>query len=72
MASGDGSTTVGRGRSGSGIEAFRQTAAGGLVGLGDLPGGNFESIALAVSNEGSTTVGVSLPPRGSKPSATLP
>ena len=35
--SADGSVVVGRGASASGIEAFRWTASGGMVGLGHLP-----------------------------------
>jgi MYXO-CTERM domain-containing protein len=60
-ANSDGSVVVGTGaiiiehavRS----QAFRWTAAFGLVGLGELPGGNFESSAADVSSDGSTIVG---------------
>jgi uncharacterized membrane protein len=38
-------------------EAFRWTAETGTVGLGDLPGGNLSSAALAVSSDGSVIVG---------------
>ena len=38
-ASGDGSVVVGNTHNASGREAFRWTSAGGMVGLGDLPGG---------------------------------
>jgi hypothetical protein len=38
-------------------EAFRWSQAGGMVGLGDLPGGLFYSVALAVSSDGSVVVG---------------
>lgn len=55
--SGDGSTIVGSGYSANGIEAFRWTSAGGLVGLGDLPGGPFSSSANDVSGNGSIIVG---------------
>jgi probable HAF family extracellular repeat protein len=60
-ANGDGSVVVGSGTFLSGgtayTEAFRWTAASGLVGLGDLPGGNFGSGAIDVSADGSTIVG---------------
>jgi probable HAF family extracellular repeat protein len=39
-------------------EAFRWTSAGGVVGLGDLPGGTFTSEAYDVSADGSVIVGV--------------
>jgi probable HAF family extracellular repeat protein len=38
-------------------EAFRWTQAGGMVGLGDLPGGSFNSSATSVSADGSVIVG---------------
>ncbi len=38
-------------------EAFRWTNNGGMVGLGDLPGGNFDSWATAVSSDGQVIVG---------------
>jgi probable HAF family extracellular repeat protein len=41
------------------IQAFRWTAAGGMQGLGHLPGGGFQSVALGVSGDGSVTVGSS-------------
>jgi probable HAF family extracellular repeat protein len=41
----------------SGFEAFVWTSGGGLVALGDLPGGNFDSYANDVSADGSTVVG---------------
>jgi probable HAF family extracellular repeat protein len=56
--SADGSTVVGRGWGASGEEAFRWTNGGGMVGLGDLPGGDmFESEGLGVSADGATVVG---------------
>jgi len=59
----DGSVIVGRiGTS----EAFRWTQAGGTVRLGDLPGGSFNSIANAVSRDGSVICGSS----SSAPSST--
>jgi probable HAF family extracellular repeat protein len=38
-------------------EAFRWTESGGMVGLGDLPGGDFFSYAIDVSADGSVIVG---------------
>jgi probable HAF family extracellular repeat protein len=55
--SADGTVVVGSSASASGTEAFRWTAAGGMVGLGDLPGGIFSSGASAVSADGSVVVG---------------
>jgi probable HAF family extracellular repeat protein len=40
-------------------EAFRWTQADGMVGLGDLEGGNFQSKAYDVSGDGSVVVGSS-------------
>jgi probable HAF family extracellular repeat protein len=40
-------------------QAFLWTEAGGMVGLGDLPGGTFTSEALAASADGSVVVGSS-------------
>ena len=55
--SADGLVVVGGGRSASGREAFRWTASGGMVGLGDLPGGGaFWSGAAATSADGSVVV----------------
>jgi probable HAF family extracellular repeat protein len=61
-ATGDGSVVVGgaltRPDDGPAYgEAFRWTEASGLVRLGDLPGGAFESIATDVTSDGSTIVG---------------
>ena len=55
--SADGTTIVGNGYSANGIEAFRWTSAGGIVGLGDLPGGIFSSGAMDVSANGAIIVG---------------
>ncbi|MBA3483694.1 MAG: PEP-CTERM sorting domain-containing protein [Pirellulales bacterium] len=60
--SADGSVVVGWGRSQSGgfrlnLEAFRWTSDSGMIGLGDLPGGLFESFAYDVSGDGSIVVG---------------
>ncbi len=41
----------------AGLEAFRWTQAGGMVGLGDLTGGSFFSLARGVSSDGSVVVG---------------
>jgi probable HAF family extracellular repeat protein len=58
--SADGSVIVGECRSNNsqnGMEAFRWTQAGGMVGLGDLAGGAFQSWAYAANNDGSVIVG---------------
>ena len=55
----DGSVVVGQSESASGREAFVWTAEGGMVGLGDLPGGLFDSAALGVSADGLVIVGYS-------------
>ena len=56
----DGSVIVGESQSADGTvrEAFLWTQGIGMVGLGDLVGGNFESRAQAVSADGSVVVGV--------------
>jgi probable HAF family extracellular repeat protein len=60
-ASADGSVIVGLSRSpassSNGWEAFRWTQAGGIVGLGDFPGGAILSAAYATSADGSIVVG---------------
>ena len=55
----DGNTIVGTGTRNGNTEAFRHTAGDGMVDLGDLPGGIFESRARGVSGDGSTVVGFS-------------
>lgn len=55
----DGRIAVGGSRSASGNEAFRWTEDAGLTGLGDLPGGSFESYADAISSDGKVIVGES-------------
>ncbi|MFO0948548.1 MAG: hypothetical protein U1D30_21930 [Planctomycetota bacterium] len=55
--SADGSVVVGQSSSSFGYEAFRWTQSGGMAGLGDLPGGNFSSIAMDVSGDGLSVVG---------------
>jgi probable HAF family extracellular repeat protein len=56
--SGDGSIVVGYGRSALGLEAFRWTSGGGMVGLGHLAGGD-KSFAIDASADGSVIVGYS-------------
>src|SRR5262249_29741548 len=60
--SADGSVVVGSSYlTGSGplptVHAFRWTAGGGMVGIGDLPGGNVLSEAYGTSANGSVIVG---------------
>jgi probable HAF family extracellular repeat protein len=60
--SGDGSVIVGLGKSYNTpeydeFEAFKWTADTGMVGLGDLPGGSFDSVARDVTADGATIVG---------------
>jgi len=60
--SGDGAVVVGYSASSNSWlpgqnEAFRWTAQGGMLGLGDLEGGAFSSSALGVSADGSVVVG---------------
>lgn len=54
----DGRFVIGYSNSGTGIEAFRWSLAEGMVGLGDLPGGDFRSEAAGISSDGSIVVGV--------------
>ena len=56
--SGDGSVVVGHSIGVNGVEAFSWTSMDGLVGLGDLPGGDFDSTAYAVSADSKVIVGV--------------
>jgi len=46
-------------------EAFRWTATGGMIGLGDLPGGDFGSTATAASADGNMIVGAGRTGQGS-------
>ena len=62
--SADGRVIVGNAKSINGTEAFRWTAATGMVGLGDLSGGTFSSFANAVSADGSVVVGDSISSNG--------
>jgi probable HAF family extracellular repeat protein len=56
--SADGSVIVGQ-SSGNGEDlAFRWTETGGMVSLGDLPGGSTSSFAAGVSADGSVVVGI--------------
>jgi probable HAF family extracellular repeat protein len=48
---------VGIGASAGGEEAFRWTQAGGMVGLGDLDGGDFNSRAFGIFGDGTVVVG---------------
>ncbi|MGD8453560.1 MAG: PEP-CTERM sorting domain-containing protein [Phycisphaerae bacterium] len=54
----DGSTIVGFSRTTvEGIEAFRWTAAEGMIGLGDFDGGSFASVARGCNADGSIIFG---------------
>jgi probable HAF family extracellular repeat protein len=57
--SADGSVVVGTSNAASGFQAFRWTASGGMVGLGELPGGMLGSHARDVSADGSAIIGSS-------------
>ena len=57
--SGDGTVAVGVARTGdASYEAFRWVEGFGMVGIGDLPGGDFNSVARSVSLDGNTIVGI--------------
>jgi probable HAF family extracellular repeat protein len=64
--SSDGNVIIGIARSlaseasGNPYEAFRWTQSMSMQGLGDLPGGNYESSSNACSADGSTIVGMSI------------
>lgn len=62
--SADGATVVGESISNDGMQAFRWTRSGGIVGLGFLPnpGGFKSSQAFAVSADGTIVAGASLTP----------
>ena len=53
--SGDGAVVVGAAVDGSETEAFRWTLTGGLIGLGDLEGGNLESVGVTLANGADAT-----------------
>ena len=58
--SGDGTVVIGQSnsmQSGPETEAFRWTAAEGMIGLGTLPGGVYRSQSFDVSSDGSVIVG---------------
>lgn len=55
--SGNGETIVGYANSALGQEAFRWTAATGMVGLGDLAGGIYSSEAWGGNGDGALIVG---------------
>lgn len=62
--SADGSVVVGSSKSANSTanwanEAYRWTEAGGMIGLGDLAGGYFDSVAMGVSADGQVVAGVS-------------
>lgn len=57
--SGDGNTVTGFGISAQGFEAYKWTQSGGITGIGELPGGGFESDGWGVSQNGNFIVGVS-------------
>jgi probable HAF family extracellular repeat protein len=64
--SSDGKVVVGWRNAEDGTEAFRWTVAGGLQGLGDLPGGTFFSGADGVSRDGSVIVGTATSANGTE------
>lgn len=64
--SADGTTVVGNSVSSTGLEAFRWSVGGGLVGIGDLAGGSVSADAEAVSADGSVIVGSSLSGNGTE------
>ncbi len=59
VVSGDGNTIAGDVATENGHEAFIWTESGGMQGLGDLPGGEFYSQVVAISDDGTTVVGFS-------------
>lgn len=58
QVSADGTTIVGRGTTELGVEAFVWTRESGMMGIGQLPGGSSDTVARAVSGDGSLVVGV--------------
>ncbi|MFO0899655.1 MAG: hypothetical protein U0836_19680 [Pirellulales bacterium] len=62
--SGDGTVVVGYSDSDSGFQAFRWTAATGMVGLGDLPGGGYDSRIFGITEDGSVLVGAATSAEG--------
>jgi hypothetical protein len=59
LASNGGALISGNGRGTSGPEAWIWTQAGGMVGIGDLAGGIFESRIASMSPDGSILLGAS-------------
>ncbi len=57
--SSDGSAVVGWSTCPLGVQAYRWTSGSGMVGLGDLPGRAFISVAYGISDDGSVVVGKS-------------
>jgi probable HAF family extracellular repeat protein/parallel beta-helix repeat protein len=57
--SSDGSAVVGWSSCPLGVQAYRWTSGSGMVGLGDLPGRAFISVAYGISDDGSVVVGKS-------------
>lgn len=55
----DGLVVVGESGYSGGAQAFRWTKAGGMTGIGHLPGASEYSIALGVSSDGSAITGMS-------------
>ena len=53
----DGKTVVGYSDSTLGLRVFRWTETGGMIGLGDLPGGRFYSQATGISADASVIIG---------------
>ena len=65
----DGTKVVGHGTVPGGIEAYLWTRDGGIEGLGDLPGGDYASQALAISGDGNHVAGLaSVEPQSSSDS----
>ncbi len=64
--SANGSVVVGSSESASGFESFRWTSSSGMIGLGDLAGGGFQSSAQGGSADGSVVVGSSLTALGNE------
>lgn len=60
--SADGETVVGWASSGNGREAFRWSEPEGMIAMGDLPAGSFDSWATGVSADGPVIVGLAVNP----------
>lgn len=57
----DGKYVVGYANSGTGSEAFRWSQTSGMVGLGDLEGGEFRSEAYSIADDGTSVFGAAFP-----------